>query len=78
MVINDSEDLEPRGPSPLTAAFLLSLGGLLEGSGIVHLRTTVNLLNIMIFDKLVINMSNTRVMNTIFKIVNFMVKIFRA
>lgn len=78
MVINDSEDLEPRGASPLTAAFLLSLGGLYEGSGIVDLRTTVYLLNIMIFDKLASNMSNTRVMNTIFKIVNFMVKIFRA
>lgn len=50
MTINDLEDLEPRGPSPLTAAFLLSLGGLYEGSGIAHLRNTVNLLNMLIFD----------------------------
>lgn len=55
MTINDLEDLEPRGPSPLTAAFLLSLGGLYEGSGIAHLRNTVNLLNMLIFDIIILN-----------------------
>lgn len=32
-VIMYLEDLEPIGASPLTAAFLLALGGLYEGSG---------------------------------------------
>lgn len=38
----DLENIEPDGPSPLTAALLLSLGGLFEGSGILHLRVTIN------------------------------------
>lgn len=42
----DLENIEPDGPSPLTAAFLLSVGGLFDGSGIVYLRVNINSLNI--------------------------------
>lgn len=42
----DFENIEPDGPSPLTAAVLLSVGGLFDGSGIVYLRVNINSLNI--------------------------------
>lgn len=78
MVINDLEDFEFRGFFLFIVVFLLFFGGFFEGLGIVYLWIIVNLLNIMIFDKFVINMLNIWVMNIIFKIVNFMVKIFRV